>query len=103
MAINNGMNFKSAQEAFEAASMMFYRIERLATATMRINELRDGDFKDNAYKEDCVHIQLEHISELAERYYDVFSELEALLNKSQQTNKKSNLFEFPRPADQVGI
>lgn len=77
MSINQGeINFKSCEDAFESISMVFYRIDKIANSAILINDSRDGEFEDPAYKQDCVYYQLEAIRNIAQKFEQAIDKLD---------------------------
>jgi hypothetical protein len=81
LVLNQEINVKSVQDAMEKAGYFFYRIEKLANSTIMLNECRDGDFQNPAYKQDCLYYQLEAIQDLAKQCEHLFDELSTSFGK----------------------
>jgi hypothetical protein len=68
-------NIKSVEDAINEASMFFYRLERMASSAIVLNEYKDGTFQDLLYKQDCIYYQLETIRNIAKQCETFFEDL----------------------------
>ncbi len=75
LVLSEEMNVRSVQDALEKAVLFFYRLEKLASCSIVINEFKDDKFKNPGYKQDCLFYQLEAIRDLSQQCEDLFDEL----------------------------
>jgi hypothetical protein len=68
-------NIKSVEDAINEASMFFYRLERMTSSAIVLNEFKDGTFQDALYKQDCLYYQLESIRNIAKQCETFFEDL----------------------------
>jgi len=82
-------NFKSVEDAINEASISFYRLEKLASSAIVLNEFNDGTFKDGPYKQDCLYYQLETIRNIAKQCETFFEDLACDFGSNIDTKLKA--------------
>jgi hypothetical protein len=88
LMLNEEFHFKTIQDAFEQAGMLFSRLSILANTAIVINDYKYGDFADPLYRQDSLHYQLEAIRDLAKQFDDLFNDTAMTLGRQTDALRK---------------